>query len=99
MTRKLECRNCGSLNRAGTPCRCSGARSHQSDMRNNHDSLVFRLTQYFDLCSLAAALKEDKEITADIAGSDRTFSNRAEVEMHRDAIGSSLRGYCNVLRK
>lgn len=64
----------------------------------HHDDLVYRMTEYFDLCDLATAWREDRETTLDIAGRERTFSTKAQVERFRDGLERDLRGYCNVLR-
>lgn len=65
---------------------------------SKHDQLVFRLTEYFDLCDLARTWTVDRLTEVDIAGRPHSFARRSEVEGYRDAAERALRGYCNVLR-
>jgi hypothetical protein len=73
--------------------------SKRQEIRTSmHSNLVYRLTEYFDLCDLAQSWRDDRETYVQIAGRDRIFSTLAEVESYRDAAAANLRGYCNVLR-
>lgn len=72
MTRRLECRHCGTLNRAGNPCRCrSGSLRFKTPAEPSAEELRLQRVR-LELLEAAKGLRDDLLLRAEVDCEDGT---------------------------